>query len=133
MSNNGSMDRRSSMSNNGSMDSLDEGSSGVDRGTLIGDLSNESKLVVSVVGGGLNSAIGKVDGVGSSNVSSSILRLGLSVVSSAVVIAHSILVGEGLRGFIIGVGGSSVGGGREGGSSGHKSGGKDDLVHVYWL
>merc|ERR1711962_410682 len=123
-----------SMGNNRSMDSM--GNRGMDSmsfrvagSSLIGDLSNESKVVVSMGGGGLNSAIRESNGVGSSNVSIVILGFSLSEVGSTVVISYSILVGEGLRGFIIGL--RSVGGGREGSGSSHKSRGKDDLIHVY--
>merc|ERR1711962_911497 len=122
-----------SMGNNRSMDSV--GNRGMDSmsfrvagSSLIGDLSNESKVVVSMVGGGLDSAIRESNGVGSSNVSIVILGFSLSEVGSTVVISYSILVGEGLRGFIIGL--RSVGGGREGSSSSHKSRGKDNLIHV---
>merc|ERR1711962_1702407 len=93
--------------------------------SLIGDLSNKSEVVVSMVGGGLDSAIRESNGVGSSNVSGSILALSLLEVGSTVIISYSILVGEGLRGLLVGLGG--VGGGREGSSSSHKSRGKDDL------
>merc|ERR1711962_814673 len=116
------------MGNNGSVSNNGLGF-GVDRGSLIGDLSNKSKVVVSMVGGGLDSAIRESNGVGSSNVSIVILGFSLSEVGSTVVISYSILVGEGLRGFIIGL--RSVGGGREGSGSSHKSRGKDDLIHVY--
>merc|ERR1719312_1952051 len=70
--------------------------------SFIGDLSNESKVIVSMVGGGLDSAIRKSNAVGSSNISISILGLSLLEVSSTVVIIHSILISKGLRGFIIG-------------------------------
>merc|ERR1712180_525318 len=131
-----SMDNRGmdSMGNNRSMDSM--GNRGMDSmsfrvagSSLIGDLSNESKVVVSMVGGGLDSAIRESNGVGSSNVSIVILGFSLSEVGSTVVISYSILVGEWLRGFIIGL--RSVGGGREGSGSSHKSRGKDNLIHVY--
>jgi len=122
-----------SMGNNRSMDGM--GNRGMDSmscriagSSLIGDLSNESKVVVSMVGGGLNSAIRKSNGVGSSNVSIVILGFSLSEVGSTVVISYSILVGEGLRGLLVGLGG--VGGGREGSSSSHKSRGKDDLKKI---
>ena len=50
---------------------------GVDCGTFIGHLSNESVVVVSSVGGGLDSAIGKSNGERSSNFALSILSLRL--------------------------------------------------------
>merc|ERR1711962_1483551 len=133
-----SMSNRSmdSMGNNRSMDGMgyrgmDSMSCRIAGSSLIGDLSNESKVVVSMVGGGLNSAIRKSNGVGSSNVSIVILGFSLSEVGSTVVIRYSILVGKGLRGFIIGL--RSVGGGREGSGSSHKSRGKDNLIHVSLL
>merc|ERR1712180_59427 len=84
-----SMGKRSSMDsmmgNNRGMDSV--GNRGMDSmscriagSSLIGDLSNESKVVVSMVGGGLNSAIRESNGVGSSNVSIVILGFSLSEV-----------------------------------------------------
>merc|ERR1712136_244141 len=85
-----------SMGNNRSMDSM--GNRGMDSmsfrvagSSLIGDLSNESKVVVSMVGGGLDSAIRESNGVGSSNVSIVILGFSLSEVGSTVVISYSIL------------------------------------------
>merc|ERR1711962_1979223 len=76
----------SMMSNNRGVDSMGNrsmdgmGNRGVDSmsfrvagSSLIGDLSNESKVVVSMVGGGLDSALRESNGVGSSNVSIVIL------------------------------------------------------------
>merc|ERR1711962_55883 len=84
-----------SMGNNRSMDSV--GNRGMDSmsfrvagSSLIGDLSNESKVVVSMVGGGLDSAIRESNGVGSSNASIVILGFSLSEVGSTVVISYSI-------------------------------------------
>merc|ERR1711962_1557323 len=133
MSNNRGVDSMGNRSvdgvgNNRGMDSM---SNRVAGSSLIGDLSNESKVAVSMVGGGLDSAIRESNGVGSSNVSIVILGFSLYEVGSTVVISYSILVGEWLRGFIIGL--RSVGGGREGSGSSHKSRGKDNLIHVSWL
>merc|ERR1712121_395227 len=128
---NGSVD---GVGNDGSGDSVGNGSVvdlRVGRGSLIGGLSNESKIVVGMVGGGLDSAVRESNGVGSSNVSVVILGFSLSEVSSAVVISYSILVGKGLRGLIVRLGGKRGGG--EGGSSGHKSRGKDNLKHDVFL
>jgi len=50
---------------------------GIDSSTFIGHLSNKSIVVVSSVGGGLDSAIGKSNGERSSNFAFSILGLGL--------------------------------------------------------
>ena len=74
---------------------------GVDRCALIGDLSNKSIVVVSSVGGGLDTAIREGDGEGASNLSLSILSLSLLEVSLRVVISHSILIGIGLRGQLL--------------------------------
>ena len=54
---------------------------GVDWGTFIGNLSDESVLVISSVSGGLDSAIGKSNGERSSYVSVSVLGLSLLEVS----------------------------------------------------
>ena len=50
---------------------------GIDSSTLIGHLSNKSVVVVSSVGGGLDSAIGKSNGERSGNFTLSILGFGL--------------------------------------------------------
>ena len=71
---------------------------GVDRGSLIGDLSNESVVVVSGVGGGLDTAIGKSNGERSSNLAFSVLGLGLLEVSLRVVISNTIFISIWLRG-----------------------------------
>merc|ERR1711862_787290 len=71
---------------------------GVDRGSLVGDISDESVVVVSGVGGGLDSAVGKSDHEASDNLALSILALGLLEVGLAVVISDSVLIGERLRG-----------------------------------
>merc|ERR1712240_876553 len=142
--NNRSMDSMSNrgMGNNRSMDSMgnrgmsnnrgmgNSMSSRVGRSTIIGDFSNKSKVIVSMVGSGLKSAIRKSNRVRSSNISIGILGFSLSEVGSTVVIIYSILIAEGFRGLIIGGRGRGILGGREGGSSGHKSRGKDNLVHV---
>jgi hypothetical protein len=73
----------------------------VDRGTFIGHLSNKSIVVVSSVGGGLDSAIRKSNGVGSSNFALSILSLSLLKVSLRVVISYSVFIGVWLRGKLL--------------------------------
>merc|ERR1712025_989611 len=103
---------------------------GVDRGTLIGDLSDETVVVVSGVGGGLDSAVGKGDGERSSYVSISVLEVGLGVV-----ISNAVFIGERLRGEFLnwGIGGGgSISWGSSGDGSSHsdESRGEDDLVHV---
>ena len=74
---------------------------GVDRGSLVGHLSDETVVVVSGVGCGLDTAIGKSDHVGSSNNTIGILGLSLLEVSLRVVISYTILVGVGLRGELL--------------------------------
>ena len=97
----------------------------VDRGTFIGHLSNKSIVVVSSVGGGLDPAIRKSNGVRSSNFALSILSLSLLEVVLRVVINYSILIGKWLRGKLhhrsrgiswgaIGWGASSKSSGKEG-------------------
>jgi hypothetical protein len=73
----------------------------VDSGTLIGHLSNKSIVVVSSVGGGLDSAIRKSNGERSSNFALSILSLSLSEAILRVVISYSIFIGIWLRGKLL--------------------------------
>ena len=135
VSNNGSMDSvgnnrgMDGVGNDGSVSNNLSGSRSIAGSSFIGDLSNKSKVVVSMVGGGLDSAIGKSNGVRSSNVSVVILGFSLSEVSSTVVITYSILIGEGFRGFIIGLRG--IGSDREGSSGSYKSRGKDNLKNEF--
>ena len=60
--------------------------------TRVGNLSNKSILMISGVGCGLESAIRKSNGEGSSNISVSILSLSLLEVSLRVVISYPILI-----------------------------------------
>ena len=102
---------------------------GVDGSSLIGDISNESVVVVSGVGGGLDPAVGKGNHELSLDNSLSILGLRLLEVSLAVVIVDSVLVGEGLGSqllLLVG-GGGSVRRGSGGVGSGHEGGGEDNL------
>ena len=73
----------------------------VDWGTLISDISDESVVVVSGVGGGLDSAIGKSNHKASGDNTIGILGLGFLEVGLAVVISNSILIGERLRGKLL--------------------------------
>ena len=73
----------------------------VDRGSFIGNLSNKSIVVVSSVGGGLDSAIRKSNLEGSSNFSLSILGLSLLEVVLRVVINYSIFISKWLRGKLL--------------------------------
>jgi len=104
---------------------------GVDRSTLIGDLSNESVVVVSGVGGGLDSAIRKGNGERSGYIAISILGLGLLEVSLAVVISNTVLIGIGLGGKLLNRsmigGGGTIGWGSSSGNSGYKSRSEDNL------
>ena len=102
---------------------------GVDGGTLVGDISDESVVVVSGVGGGLDPAVGKGNHELSLDNSLGILGLSLLEVSLAVVIVDSVLVGEGLGSqllLLVG-GGGSVRRGSGGVGSGHEGGGEDNL------
>merc|ERR1719461_645273 len=109
----------------------------VDRGTLIGNLSNKSVVVVSSVGGGLDSAIGKSNHERSGNFAFSILSFGLLEVVLGVVINHSVFIGEWLRGellLLISRGrvvsrGSTIGWWAVSKSCGKKGGGNEELVH----
>ena len=74
---------------------------GVDWGSLVGHISDESVVVVSGVGGGLDSAIGKSNHEAASDDSIAILGFGLLEVGLAVVISHSVLVGERLGGKLL--------------------------------
>ena len=73
----------------------------VDRGTLVGNLSNKSVVVVSSVGGGLDSAIGKSNHERSGNFAFSILSFGLLEVVLGVVINDSVFIGKWLRGELL--------------------------------
>merc|ERR1719348_11092 len=66
---------------------------GVDRGTLIGDLSNKTVGVISSVFGSLDTAIRESNGERSGNIATSILGFGLLEVGLGVVISNSILIG----------------------------------------
>merc|ERR1740128_195467 len=119
----------------GSMAVSTSGLRGVDGGTLVGDISDESVVVVSGVGGGLDPAVGKGNDELSLDNSVGILGLGLLEVSLAVVIVDSVLVGEGLGSqllLLVGAGGS-VRRGSGGVGSGHEGRGEDNLKHVWCL
>ena len=104
---------------------------GVDGGTLIGDLSDETVVVVGGVGGGLDSAVGKGNGEGTGYVSVGVLGFSLLEVGLAVVISNSVFVGERLGGQLLLMVGSgrAIGGGTggNGDGGGHKSRGEDNL------
>ena len=108
----------------------------VDRGTLIGHLSNKSIVVVSSVGGGLDSAIRKSNGVRSGNFALSILSLRLLEVVLRVVINYSILIGKWLRGKLHllvrsrGISWGAIGWGASSSSSGNKGSCDKDLGEI---
>merc|ERR1719347_396152 len=107
---------------------------GVDRGSLIGDLSNESVDMVSSVGGGLDTAIGKSNHEATLDNTVGILCFCLLEVSLAVVIIGSILISKRLRGELLWSIRSrgSVCWGSSSESGGHEGRSEDDLVHVEW-
>ena len=139
MSDNGVGNTEGSVSNKGSMGNMDRGMGNrvgnglrVRRSSLIGDLSDESGLVGSSVGGGLDSAVRESNSEGSSNVSVFVLVLVLLEVGVGIVVSYSILVGKGFRGLIISLSIIGSRGSREGSSSGYKSRGKDKLkIRIY--
>ena len=115
---------------------------GVDGGALVGDVGDESVLVVGGVGGGLDPAVGESDHEASGNNTVGVLGLGLLEVGLAVVISNSIFISIRLRGELLLLvwGGFVVGGswsiGRGGGVSwswsissceGHEGRGEDNL------
>merc|ERR1719293_469932 len=73
----------------------------VDRGSFIGNLSNKSVVVVSSVGGGLDSTVRKSNLEGASNFAFSILSFGLLEVVLGVVINYSIFISKWLRGELL--------------------------------
>merc|ERR1712080_497126 len=88
----------------------------------VGHLGDEAVGVVSGVGGRLDTALGKGDCEGASNVAGSVLGLGLPEVGLAVVIGDAVLVGVGLRNLLHD--------GNGGGGGGHKGEGGYQLHHV---
>ena len=67
---------------------------GVDGGSLVGNIGDESVVVIGGVGGGLDPTVRKSDHERSGNVSGGILGLGLFEVGLAVVVVDSVLVGK---------------------------------------
>merc|ERR1719471_1374239 len=113
----------------------------VDSSSLIGNFSNKSVVVVSSVGGGLDSAIRKSNHERSGNFAFSILSFSLLEVVLGVVINHSVFIGEWLRGellLLISRGrmvsrGSTIGWWAVSKSCSKKGGGNEKLVHVLSL
>ena len=83
----------------------------------VGHLGHEAVGVVGGVGGRLDTAVGKGDCEGASNVAGSVLGLGLPEVGLAVVVGDAVLVGVRLRNLLHDGNG---GGGVLGGGGGHK-------------
>merc|ERR1712106_594213 len=105
---------------------------GVDRGAVIGHLSNKTIHMVSSVGGGLDTAVREGDGEGALDKTIGILGLSLLEVGLRVVIRDSILIGIRLRGELHnrGIRGrGSIGRGACSRGIGHKGQG-EELVHV---
>ena len=102
---------------------------GVDWGTFIGDLSNESVDVVSSVGGGLDTAVGKSNHEATLDETVGILCFCLLEVSLAVVIIDSIFISKWLWGKLLRSisGGGSINWGSSSEGSSHKGRGKNDL------
>ena len=113
----------------GSVSVSSSGLWGVDSGTFIGDLSNESVLVVSGVGGGLDTAIRKSNHEATLDNTGGILSFCLLEVSLAVVIVDSILISKWLRGELLwGIWGrGSIGWGSSSESGGHEGRSENDL------
>ena len=102
---------------------------GVDGGTLVGDISDESVDVVGGVGGGLDPAVRKSNHEAAGDETVGILSFCLLEVGLAVVISNSVLVSIRLRGELLGSIGSggSIGGRSSSESCGDESGGNEDL------
>ena len=102
---------------------------GVDWGSLIGDLGDESVGVVSSVGGGLDTAIRKSNHEATLDNTVGILCFCLLEVSLAVVIIDSILISKRLRGKLLwGIRSrGSICWGSSSESGGHEGRSEDDL------
>ena len=86
---------------------------GVVGDTFVFHISDESVLVVSGVGNGLDTTVGEVDAVGALEVTVVVLGLGFLEVGTRVVIGNTVLVSEGLGRellLLVGVRGGFVGG-----------------------
>merc|ERR1719293_242230 len=128
---------RSSLVNRSSMSVSFLGLWWVDRGSFMGNLSNKSVVVVSSVGGGLDSTVRKSNLERSSNFALGILGLSLLEVVLRVVINYSIFISKWLRGkllllvdrsWVVGSRGS-IGWGASSKSSGKEGRGNYKLVH----
>ena len=109
---------------------------GVDGGSLVGDISDESVLVISSVGGGLDSAVRKSNHEATGNDTVGILCFCLLEVGLAVVISHSVLVSVRLGGELLYWGirsRGSIGGRSSSESCGDESGGDEDLKRINFV
>ena len=88
-------------SNRGSVAVSTSGLRGVDGGALIADLSDKAVDVVGGVLGRLDPAVGQSNHVAAGDNTVGILGLSLLEVGLAVVVVHSILVGERLGGKLL--------------------------------
>ena len=91
-----SMDNRSSMSDSNRVgDSMDHRGSMGNGSPRVGDISDVAVIVVGVVVDSLDTAVRKVDRIGSLNNTGAIVALGLAEGSARVLVSHSIVVGVG--------------------------------------
>ena len=106
---------------------------GVDGGSLVCDIGDESVVVVSGVGGGLDSAVGKSNHEATGNDTVGILCFCLLEVGLAVVISNSVLISKRLRGELLllvrsrGISWGSIGWGASSSSCGNQGRGNQDL------
>ena len=83
------------MISRGSMDKWGCVDSSILRSTIIGDISNITSIIISMVADSLSTTIRKSHSVGSFNITIAISRFSSIVVGTGVVIMHSVLVGVG--------------------------------------
>jgi len=105
---------------------------GVDGGTFVCDISDETVVVVGGVGSGLDPAVGKGDHIRSLDITGGILGLGLLEVSLGVVVIDAILVCERLGSKLLLFVGSrcTVGSGRASGESHGEESGSDNELKI---
>merc|ERR1719208_303824 len=104
---------------------------GVDGGSLVCDISNETVDMVSGVGGGLDSAVRKSNHEATGNDTVGILCFCLLEVGLAIVISNSVFISIRLRGELLLLVGSrgAIGGGAGSESCGEDGRSNDKLVH----
>ena len=105
---------------------------GVDGSSLVGDISNETVDMVSGVGGGLDSAVGKSNHEATGNDTVGILCFCLLEVGLAVVISNSIFISIRLRGeLLLNIWSrGTISWGSSGESCGHEGRGNEDLKWI---